>query len=131
MNLTLLNYVNPLPHQIQKSSFDILNHASPSCTAKFEEQDVAIPRISDLKRDLPDLKYTGSEFLQMELLLLDFYDWNVSFPTPAHFTEYYLEFALDNTDLLQGKRLPPVAHIKPHLAKYTTYFLEISMQGLY
>ena len=36
--------------------------------------------------------YGASDFLQMELMLLKFFDWEVGLVTPAHFINFYIHF---------------------------------------
>lgn len=64
----------------------------------------------------------------MELLLLDFFDWNISVPTSLHFVDYFLMDAVGPHDLHGGKPLTnfdaPI-----YLERYAQYFLEISLQG--
>ena len=97
--------------------------------AKFEEQEANIPRSMDLNGYVTGPGFTSNEYLQMELLLLNFFDWKVSFPTPAHFTEHYMQLSQDENDTLNGKPIESFIRVLEHLRKYTNYFLEISLQG--
>ncbi len=47
-------------------------------------------------------------------------------PTAAHFSEYYLQHAMDGIPVLGEK---DKQKYKMYIAKYVQYFLEISLQG--
>ena len=53
-------------------------------SAKFEECDVKIPRIQTLNYFVQNAFLTN-EFRQMELLLLEFFCWNLVLPTSGNF----------------------------------------------
>lgn len=99
-----------------------------SFAAKFEENEEKIPTISTLNKFVNDI-FQQSEFTQMELLLLDFFKWNVDLPTPVHFMEYYLSRAVMDLDS-QEKVTDDVPKINTYIRKYVHYFLEISLQGM-
>ena len=89
-----------------------------------------IPRIPDLNKHVPEPGFTSDEYLQMELLLLDFNKWLVGLPTAAHFTDYFLQFVQSDSSMRDGKPLKVGKTLFKHLQQYTDYFLEISMQGM-
>lgn len=96
--------------------------------AKFEENEDKIPTISTLNAYVHNL-FSAPEFHQMELLLLNFFSWNLDLPTPVHFMEYYLIHAISATDCQSGGRslednTKPMAYTR----KYVHYFLEIALQ---
>ena len=69
------------------------------------------------------------DYLQMELLLLQFFDWNVAAPTAAHFLGYFLTEASGNGETkYDDSRNNEFSNI--YIQKYTNYFLEISLQGM-
>lgn len=65
----------------------------------------------------------------MELLLLETFGWNLCMPTPAHFIDYYLNAAVQESDLYNGWPLSSLSKTKAFMDKYTHYFLEVSLQG--
>lgn len=95
---------------------------------------------------LPDY-YTREEFQKMELYLLKFFNWSVSHPTSAHFTDYFMTVADSADDDIvcccerestkggcdtaldhnQGSAGPVERRI--HLENYNTYFLEATLRG--
>jgi len=97
--------------------------------AKFEENEEKIPTIATLNKFVNDV-FQQSEYHQMELLLLDFFKWNVDLPTPVHFMEYYLSRALKDMDDDEKTVSDEIPRIYSYVRKYVHYFLEISLQGL-
>ncbi|GIX96154.1 cyclin-J [Caerostris darwini] len=94
---------------------------------KLEENDNLIPKNSDLNALLGN-KYKLIEFVQMEVSVLNFFNWDVLFPTAAHFAEYYALFAIQPTDTLQDKSLSDYDLVKVYVNKYINYFLEVTIQ---
>ena len=67
----------------------------------------------------------------MELRLLQFFQWNISLPTAAHFYEYFLVDCVTADDYFEGRVLGSQATTAvATMSKYVIYFLEISLQGL-
>lgn len=64
----------------------------------------------------------------MEFRFLQFFDWHISFPTSAHFFDYFFVDGMADADLsLWGS--VGFEKAKLYLTKYAIYFLEISLQG--
>lgn len=96
--------------------------------AKFEENEEKIPTISTLNGYVHNL-FSTAEFNQMELLLLNFFSWNLDLPTPVHFMEYYLIHAISLQDCQSGRSLDDCTKPMAYTRKYVHYFLEIALQG--
>ena len=63
-----------------------------------------IPRIQTLNYFVQNAFLT-KEFRQMEMLLLEFFCWNLVLPTSAHYIEYYKMAALSPNDTLNGEKV--------------------------
>ena len=102
-------------------------------TAKFEECEKNVPKLSELNRlGSAECPYTAEQFLSMELRVLQFFRWNISLPTAAHFFEYFLVDSVTASDCFEGRCLGSQAAVAVStMSKYVTYFLEISLQGQY
>lgn len=131
---TLHLAITCLDHFMDKYSIeDAQLHLIALCclliAAKFEECDVKIPRIQTLNYFVQNAFLTN-EFRQMELLLLEFFCWNLVLPTSAHYIEYYKMAALSRDDNLNGEKVTVnmEAKIMKYIAKYCKYFLDISLQ---
>nr|XP_032807960.1 cyclin-J-like isoform X2 [Petromyzon marinus] len=100
--------------------------------SKFEEKEDRVPKLEQLNAlgfmSHMNLRLGKQELRQMELLLLDSFQWNLCLPTPAHFIDYYLCSAVNETDLHNGWPLPGLAKSRFYMEKYTHYFLEVSLQ---
>lgn len=66
----------------------------------------------------------------MELLLLNFFCWNLDLPTPVNFMEYYLVHAISPQDCQSGKSKEDCSKPMTYTRKYVHYFLEIALQGM-
>ena len=100
-------------------------------TAKFEDCEQNVPRLSELNRlGVPSCPYTAQQYLSMELCILQFFRWNISLPTAAHFFEYFLVDSVTSSDYFEGRCLgSEVIAAVSTMSKYVVYFLEISLQG--
>ena len=97
---------------------------------KFEEIETKIPKAGKLnEKHATPSKYTTWQYLQMEISLLEFFQWNIAFPTAAHFRDYYLHVAVADTDYHGEQPIIEVNKTKNYMKKYVNYFLEISLQG--
>ena len=81
--------------------------------------------------------YTKQEFLKMELYLLKFFDWSVSYPTAVHFAEYYL--STEDTEISEDEIINPAisgsqqdrVKMRAQMDRLTSCFLEASLRGAY
>ncbi|XP_071948620.1 cyclin-J-like [Antedon mediterranea] len=69
-----------------------------------------------------------SDYLKMEILLLEFFSWKISIPTAVHFMDYYITDAVCDRDLHAGQPLTSLSDAVTYMKKYTKYFLDISLQ---
>lgn len=99
-------------------------------TGKFDEKDMMVPRTSELNKFV-DNEYKLSDFILMELMLLEFFKWDLMVPTAAHFTEFFSTQALSHTDLHYGRPLRSSHKAHLYVKQYVAYFLDVSLQGTY
>lgn len=77
--------------------------------------------------------YTKQEFLKMELYLLKFFDWSVSYPTAIHFAEYYLsteDVEMEEEEICNPMTLHSSSDEQAQLDRLTSCFLEASLRGM-
>ncbi|XP_055498926.1 cyclin-J-like protein isoform X2 [Leucoraja erinacea] len=100
--------------------------------SKFEEKEDRVPKLEQLNSlgfmSSLHLVLNKRDLLQMELLLLETFNWNLCMPTAAHFIDYYLSGSVHESDLHNGWPLTSVAKTKAFMEKYAHYFLEVSLQ---
>uniref|UniRef100_W5MSZ9 Cyclin J-like n=1 Tax=Lepisosteus oculatus TaxID=7918 RepID=W5MSZ9_LEPOC len=101
--------------------------------SKFEEKEDRVPKLEQLNAlgfmCSLNLVLTKRDLLKMELLLLETFNWNLCMPTAAHFIDYYLHAAIQDSDLHNGWPLSSLPKTRAFMEKYTHYFLEVSLQG--
>lgn len=107
--------------------------ASFSYPGKFEEREDRVPKLETLNSlgcmSSMNLVLTKQGLLHMELLLLETFQWNLYLPTAAHFIEYYLPVAVNETDMHDGWPMACMEKTMLYMSKYSDYFLEVSLQG--
>ncbi|XP_043111316.1 cyclin-J [Puntigrus tetrazona] len=100
--------------------------------SKFEEREDRVPKLETLNSlgcmSSMNLVLTKQGLLHMELLLLETFQWNLYLPTAAHFIEYYLPVAVNETDLHDGWPMVCMEKTMLYMSKYADYFLEVSLQ---
>ncbi|XP_051508345.1 cyclin-J isoform X2 [Myxocyprinus asiaticus] len=100
--------------------------------SKFEEREDCVPKLETLNSlgcmSSMNLVLTKQALLHMELLLLETFQWNLYLPTAAHFIEYYLPVAMNETDLHDGWPMACMEKTMMYMSKYADYFLEVSLQ---
>ncbi|KAJ8248232.1 hypothetical protein GJAV_G00239830 [Gymnothorax javanicus] len=100
--------------------------------SKFEEREDRVPKL-DMLNSLDcmssmNLVLTKQSLLNMELLLLESFQWNLYLPTAAHFIEYYLSITVHESDQHAGWPVSNLEKTSLYVAKYADYFLEVSLQ---
>ncbi|XP_042192786.1 cyclin-J [Callorhinchus milii] len=100
--------------------------------SKFEEKEECVPKLEQLNSlgcmTNMNLALSKQNLLQMELLLLETFQWNLCLPTAAHFIDYYLTAAVHTSDVHNGWPMVCLEKIKVYMHKYSDYFLEVSLQ---
>lgn len=76
--------------------------------AKFEENNATIPKMSELNA-VTNNRYSITDYKCLEVIILKFFDWYIMFPTPAHYTHYYIQGMIcpqdyNNTQVQEGIR---------------------------
>ncbi|XP_052771208.1 cyclin-J-like [Mya arenaria] len=101
---------------------------------KFEEHCEHVPLYSTLNSYVHVNQYNGGQpytarqFLQMELNILRFTNFELCVPTVPHFLPYFLKVAVDEDDLRDGIPISSKLTVETHLEKHAAYFQEIVLQ---
>ncbi|XP_054713070.1 cyclin-J-like isoform X2 [Uloborus diversus] len=113
--------------------YDHLQMVALGCltvAVKLEENDALIPKNSDLNA-LVGNKYKLIEFVQMEVSILTFFNWDILFPTAAHFVDYYIMYAVSPFDASNDDgNWSNLKRMEVVMKKYVRYFLEVSIQDV-
>ena len=101
-------------------------------TAKFEEKEEKVAKLCNYHSQSTITSANKEDYLQMELLLLQFFDWNIILPCAAHFLEYFIAEAAAKCEksARNDYRDSYSEYSNIYMHKYTNYFLEISLQGI-
>lgn len=106
--------------------------------AKFEEHEDNVVTMHQMQLiaqqcgENPD-NYNKQEFLKMELYLLKFFSWTVSYPTAIGFAEYFL--SLEDIDVEEDDSTISFIQqqsdeAKVQMDRLTSCFLEASLRGV-
>lgn len=103
---------------------------------KYEEHCDKTLKLNNLNHMLPthsllSVGYSAAELTNMEITVVNFFDWSLSIPTVAQFVPYFLVVSVDNYDLIDGHPILSKSAVITCLEKHTKYFMEISLQGLW
>jgi hypothetical protein len=102
--------------------------------AKFEEEDKEIPTIDMLQhsaRLFGTYSYSRREIHMLELYILKYFKWCVSFPSAAHFIDLYHHTSNKHqSENTSCPRLPLTdnAVLEKEMQEYCKYFLDISLK---
>lgn len=72
-------------------------------SAKFEETSSTIPKIDELNSFVNNC-YFRDDFKQTELIILNFFQYYLIFPTAAHYTFHYMQVIISYDDLIDDTR---------------------------
>lgn len=94
--------------------------------AKFEELDSRIPKLTDLPA-LVGYEMSLAEFVQLEIFVLNSFNWRISWPTPAHFAEFYSLCAVNAGD--RDYNCTPHHHLSDLITSSLRDFLDVTLSG--
>ena len=98
-------------------------------TAKFEERDANIPKISELNARVGNA-YPVRDFTLLEFMVMNFLCWSLVLPTAAHFAEYFTVFATTTSDMSSAPRqYTTFQDLRTAVQQNVRDFLDISLQG--
>ncbi|XP_033113444.1 cyclin-J-like [Anneissia japonica] len=114
-------------YDIKEATLHLVALSCLVIATKYEEKEDKVIHLCNFNSCAyePDKK---GDYLKMELLLLDFFSWQVSIPTAVHFMDYYIIDAVCERDLHAGQPLSSLSDAVTYMQKYTKYFLDISLQ---
>eukprot|EP00731_Ephydatia_muelleri_P020471 Em0013g198a len=127
-------------HSVRENRLKLLASACLMIAAKLEDLDDHLPTIDCLLQAAqtgPDpCTYTREEFEAMEMYICKFFNWCLTFASPAHFSGYFLKHCPDwardaAPNLLQTSVLHHVAgYVERRLyyEHYTDYFIELGLK---
>ena len=120
--------------------------------AKFEEREEKVPTMEQLQRlaqlhnsdqgGSPDdtvanslaASYTREELGKMELYMLKFFNWSVSYSTAVHFSDFFLahglnlDISIEGCGVDLGEAKDPILQ-RVQMEQYNTFFMEAALRG--
>jgi hypothetical protein len=115
---------------IEKKTELILYYSSSVLfSAKFEERDANVPKISELNSRVGN-QYPVTDFISLEFMIMHFVHWSLVLPTAAHFAEYYTIFATSASDMCSAPpQFTTFQELRNAVQQYIRDFLDLSLQG--
>ncbi|XP_022094458.1 cyclin-J-like isoform X3 [Acanthaster planci] len=118
---------------VQESQLHLLAFTCLQISTKFEEREEKVSKLSIYHAQSSVTSTNKEDYLQMELLLLQFFDWNITQPSATHFLGYFLTEAAaaassSRNEVCRSWQGGCNEYSNIYMHKYTNYFLEISLQ---
>ncbi|KAK8769079.1 hypothetical protein V5799_014455 [Amblyomma americanum] len=111
-------------------SVDQLERVALGCiliAGKAEESRPSIPFLYQILQ-LVKNNYTDQDMVKAEQKLLISFDWDIYYPTAAHFLDYFGIFSVFPNDLHPALGGPKRDHLYKQMQQYLNYFLEATLK---
>ena len=102
-----------------------------SILAEFEDLRNKVPKITQLNDWSFGMDFTAAEYKKAEEGILRAFNFNIAFPTAAHFLEFLLTDAITPQDMQSSTKmfLWCLDEANKKMKEYAIQFLEISLEG--
>jgi len=110
---------------VDKSRIQLVAIACILISAKIEEQDDKVPRVSTLTGFCGNI-FSKEIVLRMESWILNTFKWEMLVITTINFLEYYLQACLGPTELIRNPHIRNYELSKAHLCKTAEFFVDLS-----
>ncbi|KAF0290549.1 Cyclin-J [Amphibalanus amphitrite] len=136
-------------HRVEVAHLSLVALGCLLLATKFEDRDLNVPHVPELHRLVPHC-YPLRDYRAVEAILLEFFSWNLSLVTVAHFVEFLATRVLGRGDLVRGAELvgtasaltPPPDHpstgpppptsgaqaLRNALLERLQYFMDLALQ---
>merc|ERR1719158_1208386 len=84
-------------HDIQNPQLYLVCLGALLLAAKIEEKDGHVPRCSQLNAFVKNY-FPLSDFFSLEMVMLNYFNWNICLPTTCYFTSIFLPHAIQPSD---------------------------------
>eukprot|EP00092_Neocalanus_flemingeri_P084064 GFUD01105574.1.p1 GENE.GFUD01105574.1~~GFUD01105574.1.p1 ORF type:complete len:287 (-),score=69.67 GFUD01105574.1:289-1149(-) len=113
-------------HDIQDPQLYLVCLGSLLLAAKMEEKDGNVPRCSQLNIFVKNF-FPLSDFFSLELVMLNYFHWNICLPTPCYFTSLLIPHSILPTDHHNSGPILSFSKAQAYFQEYVQYFLKVSM----
>ena len=97
--------------------------------AKMEEKDGNIPKCTKLNSFVKNF-FPIRDFYSIELVMLNYFDWNISLPTACYFASTLLPYSILETDRLVSGPILHYSKAQAYLEEYVQLFLKLSVSEI-
>jgi len=113
-------------HDIQNPQLYLVCLGALLLAAKIEEKDGNVPRCSQLNTFVKNY-FPLSDFFSLELVMLNFFNWNICLPTPCYFTSLLLPHAIQPSDHHNAGPILSFIKAQAYFQEYVEFFLKVSL----
>jgi len=113
-------------HDIQEPQLYLVCLGALLLASKMEERDGTMPRCSQLNLFVKNY-FPLADFLNLEFVMLAYFNWNLALPTMHNTTSLLLPHAVLPTDLHNGGPIVHQGKAAAYLAEYVNFFLSAAL----
>jgi len=116
-------------HDIMDPQLYLVSLGATLLAAKMEEKDSNVPRCTKLNSFVKNA-FPIKDFYSIELVMLNYFDWNVCIPTAAYFAMNLLPYAMITTDKLVSGPILNFSKAHAYFEEYVNFFLKNSVSEI-
>jgi len=113
-------------HDIQDPQLYLVCLGALLLAAKIEEKDGNVPRFTQLNIFVKNY-FPLSDFFSLELVMLNYFNWNIVFPTPCYFTNLLFPHSILHTDFHNSGPILSFPKAQAYFQEYVQFFLRVSL----
>jgi len=113
-------------HDIQNPQLYLVCLGSLLLAAKIEEKDGNVPRCSQLNAFVKNF-FPLSDFFSLEMVMLNYFNWNICLPTTCYFTSILLPHAIQPSDHHNSGPILSFIKAQAYFQEYVEFFLKVSL----
>jgi len=116
-------------HDIQNPQLYLVCLGSLMIASKMEEKDGSIPRSSQLNAFVKNY-FPLSEYIALEIVMLNYFKWKVCFPTACYFASLYLPYAIRPSDRHNFGPMLSFDKARAYFHVYVQFFLKVGISDI-
>jgi len=113
-------------HDIQNPQLYLVCLGSLLLAAKIEEKDGHVPRCSQLNAFVKNY-FPLSDFFSLEMVMLNYFNWNICLPTTCYFASILLPHAIHPSDHHNSGPILSFIKAQAYFQEYVEFFLKVSL----
>jgi len=113
-------------HDIQNPQLYLVCLGALLLAAKIEEKDGNVPRCSQLNVFVKNY-FPLSDFFSLEMVMLNYFNWNICLPTSCYFTSLLLPHSIQPTDHHNSGPILSFPKAQAYFQEYVQFFLKVSL----